>query len=129
MQRLRIGQVARAAGVSVRAVRHYDQLGLLTAERADNQYRLFAPADIERVRLIQLFLSVGFTLDEIRRGAPCFAGAVPTLGPPREDMAAFYTRKLAALDAQLLALQRVRDQLAQQASAFEAHTPAPTPHP
>ncbi|WP_221090877.1 MerR family transcriptional regulator [Deinococcus aquaedulcis] len=129
METLQIGQLARAAGVSVRAVRHYDQLGLLTAARADNHYRLFTPQDIERVRLIQLFLSVGFTLDEIRRWAPCFGGGHPTDQPPPPEMSAFYARKLAALDAQLLALQRLRDKLAQQARAFDELAPPPAQRP
>jgi hypothetical protein len=56
VETLRIGQLAGATGVGVRALRHYGRLGLLTPARADNPYRVFQPGDIERVRLIQLLL-------------------------------------------------------------------------
>lgn len=117
---LRIGQVATATGVSVRAIRHYDQVGLLASTRADNSYRVFQPEDIERVQLIQLFLGVGFTLEEIRRSAPCFGGGYVPQEAPVEEMIAFYGRKIQVLDAQLAALSRVRDRLASQVQDLEA---------
>jgi len=120
VEALRIGQVAKATGVSVRAIRHYDRLGLLTAERADNRYRIFQAQDIERVRLIQLFLGVGFSLDEIRRWAPCFAGGRLPDDMSPHDMTAFYTRKVALLDTQIMALQHLRDKLTSEAGHFEA---------
>ena len=67
---MRIGQLASATGVSVRAIRHYDGLGLLAATREDNRYRVFQAEGFERVKLIQLFLGSGFRLDEIRERVP-----------------------------------------------------------
>ncbi|UBV45422.1 MerR family transcriptional regulator (plasmid) [Deinococcus taeanensis] len=120
METLRIGQLAKATGVSVRAIRHYDQLGLLTSSREDNRYRAFHPEDIDRVRLIQLFLSVGFKLDEVRRWSPCFGGGFRPDDLPLEEMTAFYLRKVAVLDTQIASLQRLRDKLAAEASSFGA---------
>jgi MerR family copper efflux transcriptional regulator len=117
---MRIGQLAGATGVSVRAIRHYDGLGLLTAVRADNQYRVFQPEDVERVRLIQLLLGVGFRLDEIRRWVPCFQDGHTTLDAPLHEVRAVYARKLADMDAQLSALHRLRDRLAVEANRLGA---------
>ncbi|MBB6098073.1 DNA-binding transcriptional MerR regulator [Deinobacterium chartae] len=111
MQTMRIGQLARASGVSVRAIRHYDQLGLLTAAREDNRYRVFAPEDVERVKLIQLFLGAGFKLDEIREHAPCFRYGHAPLEAPIEEVRALYERKIADVDAQIAALQQLRSKL------------------
>jgi MerR family copper efflux transcriptional regulator len=119
MDDLRIGQVAKATGVSVRAIRHYDQIGLLTSTRADNRYRVFQPEDVERVKLIQLFLSVGFRLDEVRRWAPCFRDRYATLDTSLQEAQALYARKIADVDAQLAALQRLRDKLATEARRME----------
>lgn len=50
---LRIGALARATDVSVRAIRHYDQQGLLTSTRAGNGYRMFPETAVTKVRQIQ----------------------------------------------------------------------------
>lgn len=116
---MRIGQVAQASGVSVRAIRHYEQLGLLAATRTDSQYRVFQPEDIDRVKLIQLFLSVGFKLEEINRWAPCFQEGRSDRDTSPQEMHAFYMRKIANVDMQLAALKIVRDKLATEARRIE----------
>ena len=62
----RVGELARLTGVSVRALRHYDEIGLLHAcERAPNGYRLYDACDIARLQQIQSLRSLGFSLAEI----------------------------------------------------------------
>jgi DNA-binding transcriptional MerR regulator len=58
---IRIGHVARSAGVSVRAVRYYEQQGLLDADRTPSGQRLYRPAAIERVRLVRQMYAAGLT--------------------------------------------------------------------
>ncbi|MVN85709.1 MerR family transcriptional regulator [Deinococcus sp. HMF7620] len=109
---MQIGQLAHRTQVSARALRHYDRLGLLASSRTENGYRVFTEADVDQVRLIRLFLSVGFRLDEIRHSAPCFQnGSVDDLTVPTADVLAFYQRKLTEVDAHLSAVQRMRDTL------------------
>ncbi|MFC4453771.1 MerR family transcriptional regulator [Deinococcus sonorensis] len=124
---MRIGQLAQAAGVSVRAIRHYDHLGLLTSTREDNRYRRFQAEDVDRVRIIQLFLKAGFTLEEIRTRAPCFRYGTAPLDAPAEDVRALYALKIADVDAQIAVLQQLRDQLLAAARRLETrahHGPA-----
>lgn len=112
---MRIGELSRLTGVSVRAIRHYDGLSLLISRREDNRYRVFGPDDVERVRLIQLFLSVGFRLEEIREYGPCWQGdASVTQTIAAGEVAAFYGRKVAQIDRQLAALHTLRTQLKEQ---------------
>jgi len=62
-----IGLVAKAADVSVQAVRYYEQLGLLpTAHRTPAGYRVYGPESVERLRFIRQAQALGFSLDEIR---------------------------------------------------------------
>ena len=77
---LRIGEVARRAGISPDTLRHYERHGLIPKpKRTEGGYRMFAPEVVERVRLIRSALSVGFTIRELSRifrirdrgGAPC----------------------------------------------------------
>jgi DNA-binding transcriptional MerR regulator len=56
---VRIGDVATQAGVSTRALRYYEQQGLLAADRTASGQRVYAPAAVERVQLIQLLFAAG----------------------------------------------------------------------
>ena len=62
---LSIGQVAESAGVSVSALRYYDEIGLIDTEARVGGKRRFAPATIGRVNFIQRTQDAGFTLEEI----------------------------------------------------------------
>jgi DNA-binding transcriptional MerR regulator len=63
-----IGQLAALAGVTVRTLRHYDQIGLLTpTARSETGYRLYDRADLERLQEILVERALGFQLDEIQR--------------------------------------------------------------
>ena len=65
---MRIGDFARLANVSVRAVRFYDQTGLLTAIDVDVRtgYRQYDIRQLYRIRQIRAFQDLGFSLKEIR---------------------------------------------------------------
>jgi DNA-binding transcriptional MerR regulator len=76
----RSGEVARLAGVSADTLRHYERLGILPkAPRSPSGYRLYGTDAVERVRMVQAALPLGFTLDELSEilrvrdngGAPC----------------------------------------------------------
>jgi DNA-binding transcriptional MerR regulator len=80
MALLRIGEIARQAGVSPATIRHYERRGLLpVAVRSASGYRGFPAETIARVKLIQCALAIGFTINELSRilrrrdsgGAPC----------------------------------------------------------
>ena len=64
---MRIGELARAAGVNVQTLRFYEREGLLRPpERSASGYRCYASADLRRVRDIRGLQAVGFTLEDIR---------------------------------------------------------------
>ncbi len=61
-----VGQVAKLAGVTVRTLHHYDEIGLLTPSgRSGSGYRRYSEADLERLQLIRYYRELGFPLDEI----------------------------------------------------------------
>lgn len=65
-QRMRIGEFAAAAGVSVDAVRFYERRGvLLPAPRTSGGYRTFDRRDLDRVRLARQLQRLGLTVDEV----------------------------------------------------------------
>lgn len=69
---VRIGEVAREAGVSVRAVRYYEQEGLLTAERSPSGQRLYRQDAVARVRFFQQMYAAGLSSRRIAELLPCW---------------------------------------------------------
>ena len=65
---LKIGRVAREAGVNIQTVRYYERRGLIAPEiRLDSGYRLYALETVRKLRFIKNAQELGFTLDEIAR--------------------------------------------------------------
>lgn len=61
-----VGQVARLAGVTVRTLHHYDEIGLLRpSERTGGGYRRYAEADLDRLQQVLFYRELGFPLEEI----------------------------------------------------------------
>jgi DNA-binding transcriptional MerR regulator len=69
---MRIGELASAAGVSVRVLRHYEAQGLIQSSRGVNGYREYPKDVIETVRQIRLLLDCGFSTRQIYGFLPCF---------------------------------------------------------
>ncbi len=64
---MRIGELARRAGVNVQTVRYYERLKLLrTPDRSYSGYRNYEAVDLERVQFIRRTQELGFSLEEIR---------------------------------------------------------------
>lgn len=63
---LRIGELAARAGVSIRTVDYYTTLGLISpAQRTASNYRLYSPADVDRIHLVRRLEVHGVPLEEI----------------------------------------------------------------
>ncbi|MBA2519597.1 MAG: MerR family transcriptional regulator [Chloroflexia bacterium] len=61
-----VGEVARLTGVTVRALHHYDEIGLLApGGRTAAGYRRYAAADLDRLQHILAYRALGFPLDQI----------------------------------------------------------------
>jgi MerR family transcriptional regulator, thiopeptide resistance regulator len=103
MQRpVTIGALAKATGVSVRALRHYDHLGLLQpAARSEANYRLYDADDIARLQKIRSLQALGFTLQQIGQ----------LLDDRTVDLETVLAWHLTALDDHAAQLDRLREQL------------------
>lgn len=64
---LKVGELAQQAGISVRTLHYYDEVGLLSpTHRSEAGYRLYTPADVVRLQHILALRHLGLSLDEIR---------------------------------------------------------------
>ncbi len=107
---LKVGSVAKAAGVGVQTLHYYERVGLLLKpERSAANYRLYSQEAIRRVRFIKKAQAVGITLEETKqildlkdRGrAPC------------RKVAELGEKHFAEIDARLAQLRAYRRALAQ----------------
>ena len=62
----RIGEFAKLAGVTVRALHHYDRIGLLKPQRGSSGFRLYRLEDLERLVQIAALKFLGIPLKEIK---------------------------------------------------------------
>ncbi|EFL49973.1 methyltransferase [Solidesulfovibrio fructosivorans JJ]] len=100
---LRIGELARKSGLTVRTLHHYDAIGLLTPSgRSDAGYRLYDRKDVMRLHAIQALKSFGCSLAEI--------GQALSRGKP--ELPDILDRQVRALDAQARRAIALKDRLA-----------------
>ena len=91
-----VGQVANLAGVTVRTLHHYDEIGLLApTDRTSGGYRSYGVTDLERLRRILFYRELGFGLDEIAK----------ILADPRADAAEHLRRQHRLLSERIDRLQ------------------------
>jgi DNA-binding transcriptional MerR regulator len=103
---VRIGEVAAQAGVSVRALRYYEEQGLLDAERTASGQRRYPPGAVDRVRFIQNLYAAGLGSKAVLRILPCMEHGVLT-----EEMQERLLAERARVQAQLDELTETRDKL------------------
>jgi len=65
-RRWKVGELAAATSVTVRALHHFDEIGLLTpSERTVGGHRLYTPDDVRRLYRVLAFRQLGMSLQEI----------------------------------------------------------------
>ena len=114
-----IGELAAATGATPRALRHYEQAGLISSSRSANGYRDYAAATVARVRNIRYLLAAGLTLEDAQAFGPCLAGDMSTAAPSPFGLR-IARERLAVLEARIAAQVEARDRLA--AALAEAGT-------
>jgi DNA-binding transcriptional MerR regulator len=93
-----VGDLAQLAGVTVRTLHHYDEIGLLRPSgRTDSGYRLYAHDDLERLQEILVWRQLGFALPEI-------AALIDDSDPDRDRLSALrHQRELVGRESERLA--------------------------
>ncbi|MDA0631793.1 MerR family transcriptional regulator [Nonomuraea sp. MCN248] len=105
---MRIGEVAEKAGVSVRALRYYEEQGLLRADRGPGGQRHYPGTAVDRVMLIQQLYAAGLPSRVVREVLPCVDSGADKAPPALLDqMAAERVR----IDRRITDLLAVRDRL------------------
>jgi len=116
---VRIGEVAAAAGVSVRALRYYEEQGLLEADRSPSGQRHYPESAVQRVRLVQQLYAAGLSSKDIVELLPCMHTNVAT--PAMLDLLAEQRDRI---DRQITELAAARARLDEVIGIAERHAPA-----
>ncbi|MEO3753470.1 MerR family transcriptional regulator [Streptomyces sp. B6B3] len=105
-----IGELANEAGTTIRALRYYEEQGLLHPRRAPNGYREYDETAVARVVNIRQLLSLGFTAHDLRAFLPCLDQHIAD-GPGCPASARAITHRLTDVEAKIAALEAIRGRL------------------
>lgn len=108
---MRIGQLAQAAGTTVRLLRHYESQGLIESQRLPNGYRDYGSDTVDKVRWIRELLDCGFSTRQIQGYIHCFGEQHFDAGACAAGLAQ-HDEKLRELDELITVLGERRERLA-----------------
>ncbi|GAA0590487.1 MerR family transcriptional regulator [Kribbella sandramycini] len=115
---MRIGELSRRTGVSVRSLRYYEEQGLLASERSESGQRHYDAAAVERVAFIQRMFSAGLSSRTVADLLPCMdRPSHETSDAALERMAEERDR----LSAYIVELLQTRDSLDELIGTNRAH--------
>ncbi len=111
---MNIGDAAKASGVSVKMIRHYEAIGLLpAATRTESGYRVYRPEDVHALRFIRNARDLGFPLAEIEE----LLGLWRDRARASAEVKRLALAHVSAIDEKVKALQAMGDTLRHLAAA------------
>jgi DNA-binding transcriptional MerR regulator len=108
---MKIGELSRRTGVSVRMLRYYEGEGLLAPLRTDSGYRDYGEVEEETVRRIKTLGAAGMTLETIQRLLPCVKNSNPDF-QPCDDLRRLLAQQVGLIDQRIETLSQSRSILA-----------------
>lgn len=108
---MRIGELSRRTGVSVRMLRYYEGEGLLAPPRTEAGYRDYGPAEQETVLRIRMLGAAGMTLETIQQLLPCMTNNNPDFRPCNE-LRKILAQQVGLIDERIETLSQSRTILA-----------------
>jgi DNA-binding transcriptional MerR regulator len=116
---MKIGELSRRTGVSIRMLRYYEAEGLLAPHRAASGYRDYGPEDERTVARIKLLGAAGMTLATIRQFLPCVRVDGPVF-EPCDELRSVLNEQISVVDQKMGKLAQSRDVLSKFLRDIEA---------
>ena len=107
---MKVGDLARQTGISIRMLRYYETEGLLAPARRDSGYRDYSAADADIVERIKLLNAAGLTLPVIRELMPCLRNDRSAF-EPCDELQGVLRREIDTMNAKIERLVGSRDML------------------
>jgi bifunctional DNase/RNase len=105
----KVGDLARATGLTIRALHHYDEIGLLVPDRTPSGHRVYGPAEVERLYRVLALRDAGIALDEI----------AAVLDDVEVSLVDTVRRHVAAVEHEIAQRHRLLDRLREMLDALE----------
>lgn len=102
---MRIGELSKRAGVSIRSLRYYEEQNLLHPTRLPSGYRIYDETDVLLVQRIQALLAAGLSTRKIKHVLPCLAQHDDGLALSCSDL---YSELVAERDEMLARIDTLR---------------------
>ncbi|MEL4276327.1 MerR family transcriptional regulator [Shewanella xiamenensis] len=109
---MKIGEVAKHTGLSVKSIRYYHDIGLVCGERNEAGYRVYRHRDIESLKFVHQCRDLGFSLEDCK----LLLGLRNNDSRNAEEVKQLTRNHLAYVEEQIGKLQNLRSQLKQMVS-------------
>jgi DNA-binding transcriptional MerR regulator len=105
---MKIGELSKLTGVSIRSLRYYESQGLLAPHRLDNGYREYHNLAVEQVQTIRFYLQLGLSTEQISSFLHCVLMNEEAFC---QEVLPIYLKKLSELDEQIHQLSQIKSNL------------------
>jgi Cu(I)-responsive transcriptional regulator len=105
---MNIGEAAKAAGLPVKTIRYYEEIGLVRPARSENGYRVFAESDLHKLNFLGRSRALGFSIEDCRALLALYEDGTRSSSEVRE----IAERHLTDIESKITDLQSLRDTLA-----------------
>jgi DNA-binding transcriptional MerR regulator len=113
---MKIGELSRLTGVSVRSLRYYEEQGILSPMRLANGYREYHDLAVEQVNTIKFYLNLGLTIEQISGFLNCVLKNKEAFC---NEILPIYEEKLQELDHQIQLLSMIRSNLIERITSIK----------
>ena len=112
---LRIGEMAKISGFSVKTIRFYCDQGLLHTARSEGRYRIFSPESLAELEIIRALRSMDVPIGELARILEVRRAGVCNCSVLKDSIAT----KLLSIDSRIQELQMMKSELARLLSSWQ----------
>ncbi|HEX2952492.1 MAG TPA: MerR family transcriptional regulator [Bacillota bacterium] len=121
-------QLAKVAGLNIETLRYYEKVGLISPQRLENGYRVYAEDAVARLGFIKRAKEAGFTLEEIRKTLSLFEYDMK-VEELADVMAEGIAAKIAEMDMRIQRLMEIREVLTEIHKGLKERHVCPTMAP
>jgi DNA-binding transcriptional MerR regulator len=112
---LRIGEMAKISGLSVKTIRFYCDQGLLNTTRSEGRYRIFSAESLAELEIIRALRSLDVPIGELARILEVRRAGVCNCSALKDSI----TTKMISIDSRINELQAMKSELARLLSSWQ----------
>ncbi|MBU8917653.1 MerR family transcriptional regulator [Bacillus sp. FJAT-29953] len=113
---MKISELSKLTGVSVRSLRYYEEQGILIPMRLPNGYREYHDLAVEQVNTIKFYLNLGLTIEQISGFLNCVLKNKEAFC---NEILPIYEEKLQELDHQIRLITMIRSNLIERITSIK----------